>query len=539
MNTLPALLGQRLRRDWLQLLIWIIGIAALAGVAGTAVTETYGNEADRAGVLTLTASAPAILIFRGTPNGPDPGPFAFFLIFAFLALMAGLMSTFLAVRHTRADEEQGRAELIAATPAGRVRPTIATLLHGVLANVVVGLAVAAAFIAGGFDTAGSFTTGAATTAAGIAFLAFGLFAAQLFRTSRAANALSVTFVLVSYLLRGIGDATGTYSEDGMHVNPSWISWLSPIGWSQRTEAFDENTLAPLLISVAFAAVLVGLVFLFQSVRDQGASVLPARRGRGNAGPVLSSGFGLAWTLNRGAVISWAVGAFATGLLATSLTPLVDQMATDVPVVVETLQQTTPGASLEQALSATFFSIVGILAAAAALQVVIRARQEESHGTAELVLATPLSRIRWLVDYLGIAVVTVTVVIAVSLLGGILGAQGADDPAATIDTAVQGAVAQFPAALVFVAIGLLLFVLLPRFTVWLSWALLGVLGFLGVFGDLLGLPDWMHDLSPFAHSPVPVGDDVDWSGGVWMIAIAVAGAAVAVVAMRRRELAAGD
>ena len=45
-----------------------------------------------------------------------------FLIFPWLAMLAAFMSSFLAVRHTRMDEEQGRAELVAATPAGRIDP---------------------------------------------------------------------------------------------------------------------------------------------------------------------------------------------------------------------------------------------------------------------------------------------------------------------------------------------------------------------------------------------------------------------------------
>ncbi|WP_127792157.1 ABC transporter permease [Agromyces sp. LHK192] len=533
-----TLLGQRVRRDWLQLLLWIAGTAALAGAAGTAVTTTFADATERAGVLALTATAPAILIFRGTPNGADEGPFAFFLIFAFLALMAGLMSTFLAVRHTRADEEQGRAELVAATPAGRVLPTVATLAHGIGANVLLGLAVAAVFIAGGFDAGGSLTTGAATAASGVAFLGFGLFAAQLFRTSRAANAASVAFVLGAYLVRGIGDATGTYSDDGQHVTPSWVSWLSPIGWAQRTEAFDANDLTPLLLSLGFAAVLVGLVFAFQSARDQGASIFAGGRGRATAGALLSGGTGLAWALNRGAVIAWAVGAVATGLLATALSPLIDQIGTEVPAVAQTLQQLNPGGSMAQALTATFFSIVGILASAAALQVVIRARQEEAHGTAELILATPLSRLRWLSGYLVIGVVAVTAILASAALGGVVGAQRADDPAQAAGDALEAAAAQFPAALLFLAFGLLLLVFVPRLTIALAWAVLGVLAFLGVFGDLLGLPDWTHDLSPFAHSPVPVGDDVDWSGAFWMLGLAVVGTVAAVAGMRRRELATG-
>ena len=240
MNLLGVLLRQRLRRDRVQLVLWIVGTAALALMATTAVTTTFGDTAEREGILRLTMIAPAILMFRGTPNGADEGQFAFFLIFAFVALLAGLMSTFLAVRHTRGDEEAGRAELVAATPASRVLPTTATAIHGVLANAVLGLAVAVAFLASGLDVAGSFVTGAATAACGVAFLSLGLVSAQLFRSSRAANSAGVAVVIAAYFVRGIGDAAGEPSDDGLARTPLWISWLSPIGWGQRTGAFAEN-----------------------------------------------------------------------------------------------------------------------------------------------------------------------------------------------------------------------------------------------------------------------------------------------------------
>ncbi|WP_448002583.1 ABC transporter permease [Agromyces bauzanensis] len=538
MNLLWVLLRQRLRRDRAQSALWVVGIAALALMATTAVTSTFGDSAERAGILRLTMVAPAILMFRGTPNGAEEGQFVFFLMCAFLALLAGLMSTFLAVRHTRGDEEAGRAELVAATPASRMLPTTATVLHGVLANAVIGLGVAVAFVVSGLDVSGSFVAGAAVAACGVAFLSIGLVFAQLFRASRAANAAGVAAVIAAYFVRGIGDAAGEPSADGLHRTPLWISWLSPIGWAQRTGAFAENDLAPLLIALVFAVLLVALVYVFQSVRDSGASVLPGLRGRDHAGPLLSGSFGLAWKLSTGAVLSWAAGAAVMGALATSLTPLVDRFGSEVPEVAVRLQQMAgAGASLEQALTTTFFSVIGILAAACALQLIMRARQEEAHGTAEPVLATPVPRQRWLAEYGVVAFIGVVVVIAVSMLGAFAGAQSADDPAAMSQDAAQAAVAQLPAVFVYLGIGMLLFVLVPRVMIGVAWAALALGAFFGVFGELLGLPDWVHDLSPFAHSPLPVGDDVDWTGGVWMIAIGAAAVGVAIVAMRRRELVA--
>lgn len=537
MSLLGPLLAHRIRRDRIQLALWIVGTAALALMATTAVADSFADRAEREGLLRLTSLAPAILAFRGTPNGAGEGEFIVFLILAILALLAGLMSTFLAVRHTRGDEEQGRAELVESTPAARTLPTVATVAHGVIANVILGIAVAAAFTAGGLAVDGSAVAGAAIASAGIAFLAIGLVGAQLFRTSRGANGFGVAAVLAAYLLRGVGDALGEPSADLLFRTPAWPSLLSPIGWAQRAEPYAANDLMPAALSLGFAAVLIGLVFAFQSVRDSGASLLPDARGRDHAGSLLSGALGLAWRLNSGVILAWALGAVVFGVLATTLTPLVDEISAETPAIAETLRRFAgDGASLEEAFIGTLFTMVGLLAAAAALQVVIRARLEEAHGTAEPVLAAAVRREWWLAGYAIIAAVAVTVVLAVSAAGAVVGAQSADDPATMAGQALEASLAQVPAVLVYLAVGMLVFVLAPRLTIPVAWTLLGLGAFFGLLGELIGLPEWLHDLSPFSHSPVPLGGEVDWTGGFWMLAIAAVGIAGAIVGMRRRELA---
>lgn len=133
-----ALWGQRVRRDRVQLPIWILGAAALAAAADSGVSASYATEADRVSILALSLAHPVILLFRGLPSGPAEGAFIAFQIMPWLALLAALMSAFLAVRHTRADEELGRAELVAATAAGRAVPLAATIAHGLVANIALG-----------------------------------------------------------------------------------------------------------------------------------------------------------------------------------------------------------------------------------------------------------------------------------------------------------------------------------------------------------------------------------------------------------------
>jgi ABC-2 type transport system permease protein len=535
MSELAALLRQRIRRDRLQLIFWIGGTALLALFAASAVATTYGDAAERNQILALAIQSPAILILRGLPQGGGLDAFVFFEIFTYLALPAAMMSTFLAVRHTRAEEESGRAEVIGSTPAARVLPTVATLVHGVGANILIGLGVFAGLALGGMAVDGSLVAGVATTATGIVFLSIGMLSAQFIRTSRGANGLSIALVGIAFLLRGVGDALGTQTGP-LSMASAWPSWLSPIGWAQHTAAYTENTLAPLLLSAGLAALCLVAVFVLQGVRDSGASLIPERRGRASAGATLSSSFGLAWRLQWGTILGWSVGGAAFGLLAGSLSSLVQQAAASDPSIQQSLQSIVGSAgSMTQTLVAAMFSFVGVLAAACATQAVIRMRQEEALGTAELVLSSPVSRVRWLVDYLVLGLVAIAIVLAVSAGVAALSLAASGDGSVSAGDVFTTAVAQVPAALIYLGVLALLFVLVPKAMIGAGWALVAVGVVVGNFGGLIGMPEWLRDVSPFTHTPVITGSTTDWSGAVWMAAIAGVAVGASVVLMRRREL----
>ncbi|MGO4385636.1 ABC transporter permease [Specibacter sp. RAF43] len=537
MNTLGTLVRQRLRRDRWQLVLWIAGTGLLGLFSATAIAQSFGDAAGRANILALAVSTPAILMVRGLPQGAGLGPFTFFEIYTFLALLAGLMSTFLAVRHTRAEEESGRAELLAATPAARNLATAATVVHGVLANLGMAVAVALGFLAGRLDVGGSVCAGVAVGAAGLSFFGVGLLAAEFMRTSRGANGVAAGAVVLGYFLRGIGDASSSAGADALHRVAGWPSWISPIGWGQQVAAFGANDYLPLLLNAVFAAACVLAVFVLQSRRDTGASLLTGRAGRPAARGWLNGTPALAWRLQWPSILGWCVGGAATGLLAGSLSSLVAQINSSDEAVLNTLAKMVPGTTQTptQLLLAVMFSIVGVMAAACAVQAVIRLRQEESGGTAELLLAAPVSRVRWLADYLFLGVVAVVLVLLSAAVFAMVSAVGAGEPAGPAGDAFAAAAAQLPAGLVYLGVVALLFVLLPGGATAAGWSVLGLGVVLGIFGSMVGLPDWAQKLSPFQHTPVPFGAGADWSGGIWMLVIAVAAAAVAVRLMRRREL----
>ena len=80
-------------------------------------------------------------------------------------------------------------------------------------------------------------------------------------------------------------------------------------------------------------------------------------------------------------------------------------------------------------------------------------------------------------------------------------------------------------------------LLPRWSVGLSWALVVSAIFVGpMFGPSLGLPTWLLDLSPFTHVPNAPAVSISLGPVLGLVAACALLAGAGAVAMRHRNLA---
>ncbi len=110
-----------------------------------------------------------------------------------------------------------------------------------------------------------------------------------------------------------------------------------------------------------------------------------------------------------------------------------------------------------------------------------------------------------------------------------------------DTSVEGwtvwetAAAQLPAALIYLAVPALVFVLRPSATIAMGWALLGAGVVLGIFGGMVGLDQDVRNIFPFSHTPAPDGTTTGWTGVWWMLGIAVLAALTSLLGIKRREI----
>ncbi|MFB9652837.1 ABC transporter permease [Pseudarthrobacter oxydans] len=539
MSGVLRLLLFQARRDRVAVPVWILGITLLSFATSTAVATQFGDEAAQVAILTLAAANPAFLFLRGLPDGTGVGAVVFFQGYAFTAVLAGLMSTLLVVRHTRSDEELGRAELLGSVPIPRAASLAATLLLGTAANLVLAVFVAGAFIAAGLPAAGSAAAGAAVGSVGTFFVALAAVAAQALPSGRSANGAAAGLVGVAYLVRGIGDALGTPSADLLHVASAWPSLLSPIGWGQRTRPFSSPDLAFLLVPLAAAAVLAALAVVIRRRRDVGASLLPERLGKERAGLGGRSFVGLAWRLQRSTLAGWCVGAAALGAVAGVLSPMASETVSSIAPLRELIARLVPGGQtgLIDVFVTALLGMAGVFAAAAGIQAVLRMRAEEAEGRAEILLSAPVSRARWLGANLFVAAVSAAVV---STTAGAAAAVGlavsgtSDGPAWSL---VPAALAHVPAALVFATAAAVAFALAPRLSILVAWGVLAVAIVLGEFGELFGLPAWLQDASPFRHSSAMPVESFNQAGAAGLLLVAAAGAALAAYFLRRRDLAA--
>lgn len=514
------------RRDRVKTLAWAVAIAVLVFYTVTTYKSTYSSPEELASYGRIVEESPAARAFSGPGYGlaedPSPGAVTANETLSFLAVAFGLMSIFLVVRNTRAEEEDGRAELLAAGCISRGARSVAALTVLVGVNALLGAALAAMLAAFGLGAEGSLLYGAALAGVGLFFGAAALLAAQLSVHARVANAIAGASLGAAYLIRALGDMAG-----------SWVSWLSPIGWAQQVRPFAGDRAWVLALLLGGAALLAVAALAVEARRDLGAGAIGSRPGPAVGKPWLSHPLGLPFRLQRLALAGWAIGVAVLGVTYGSVTDEVERMIADNPELADFLART--GGDLVGSYFATVLLIVALVATGFATQSLLRIRAEETTGRAEAMLAFGLSRLGWVAGYL---VLTTAGVVAIVVLGGAatgLGYAATGGPAGDIGRLALIGLAWAPAVLAAAGLVVCVIAFLPRFSQ-AAWVFLGLFAVLGFLGQSLDLPSWLLNLSPFEHVPRAPAEDLAAAPILALTAAAAALTAAAALRLRARDIA---
>jgi ABC-2 type transport system permease protein len=512
-----------LRRDRIVLPLWVLLLSMpLATVYVGSIEKVYPDQAARAGFAAMIMASPAQRALYGNIYNDSLGATGVWKAGMF-HLLIGVAVILTVIRHTRADEETGRAELIDSTVVGRYASLTAALLLSFGASVLTGFIGAAGLLGTNVPAEGSLAFGAALACSGLVFTAAAAVAAQLSTSARFARGVAFAMLAAAFTLRAAGDAGSTA-----------LSWFSPLGWSLQVRPYAGDRWWVLLLHLATTALLTALAYRLLAGRDVGAGLIAERPGPAGATALLRNAFGLAWRLDRGALVLWTVGLCLYGLLIGSIVHGIgDQLggntARDIVVRMGGSQV------VEQAFVAAAFCMLGMMAAAFAVSLTLRLHQEETGQHAETLLSGSVSRSRWLTGHLVLALVgsALAIVIAGAVAGLTYGI-AAHDVGGKLLMVVGTALVQLPAVWLPAAVTVALFGLAPRFSP-VAWGVL--VGFVALYliGELSGFPQWVLDLEPFAHVPSVYGNAFTAVPLLVLLTIDAGLIALGLAAFRRRDV----
>jgi len=515
-----------LRRDRIWWPAWIVLIWVQVVATAGAYESLYPSPESRLGLGTTMGQNTSLRALYGPVfDLTSAGGFTAWRIGGFASAVIGLMSLLAVIRHTRAEEEAGRLELLRSGVVGRHAPLAAALLVTIGANVMLAVSVIFGLISEGLPVAGAVALGLGFLGCGTVFAGLGAVTAQISENARPARGMAASVLGGAYLLRAIGDSSNT---------ATWLSWLSPVGWVQQTRAFAHERWWVLGLPLILGVALIVLAGSLESRRDFGAGLRPSPLGPDRAGAGLSTTAALAWRLQRGSWLAWNIGiAIFGGALGSIANGVLDIFKGNARLE-EIIQRLGGTQSLIDAFFAAILPLLATVGTIHSVQAMLRFRSEETETRVEQVLGTAVTRTRIMGSHLVHAVASPPILMTVVGLsaGGAYAASVHD--ASKVWPVLGGALVLVPAMWVFTGVTMALVGLAPERSA-LAWGALASCGFLNQLGPILQLPDKVLRISPFANVPKFPGADLDIVPLVVLATIALVLTAFGIKGFRQRDV----
>ncbi|MFI9637888.1 ABC transporter permease [Nocardia sp. NPDC051929] len=517
------LLRLYLRRDRIVLPLWTLLIGLMPAFQVASIRGLYDDQASLDSFARTTADSPALIAMYGPVFSSALGSIGTWKAGAMYTMIA-IATVLTVIRHTRVEEETGRAELVGATSIGRYAGLTATLLMTYSGALLAGIVCALSLYGTDLPGAGSMAFGAALAASGIVWAAVAAVAAQVSAGARVARGVAFGALGAAFALRAVGDA-------GNGV----LSWLSPIGWSLQIRPYAGERWWVLLLFAALAVLGTGVAYALLGNRDVGSGLIAERPGPSTAAAILSGPFGLAWRLQRGTLLAWTVGFALYGLLIGGAVNSVGDMLDGSASIRDMVTRMGGSQQLQQSFITYALTMLAAAASAYSISAALRLHDEETSARVEATLSGAVGRVRYALSHIGFALLGPAAALLVSGVAiGIVYGAADGDLGTKLSQSLAAAAVQVPAVWVVTGIAVALYGLAPRFAP-VAWGVLSAMVVIFFVGSLDGLPHWMLDLVPFVHPPKVPGAEFQAQPLLWLLATAVALLAVGITAFRSRDL----
>ena len=497
-----------LRRDRVKLPLWIGGIVVTLVAMIPLLRNVYGDAASLAGVYAVISSNPAGLFMTGPMDGPTFSAFMTIETLLWWGMVIAFLNTLLITRHTRHNEEIGAQELLLSGRMHRSSGLAAALIvaAGVNALIVLGIGIGVQLVGAPWSTSQTWLYALALGGFGLVWASIAAVIAQLVESRRSANGILAGLIGAVFVIRGLGDFLGSTDAVGLH-QPAWISSLSPFGWLQATRPLTVGEWAPLLISLAAIIVMTIVGFVLLANRDVGAGLMPSRKGRARASRLRQTPLGLTLYLQKNVFIGWLAGVLVMVGTIGALVPQMSEIyggSDSMRQMIESIGGT--GALIPSFLSA-MMAIICLMVFAYVIQGLGKLRSEEASGHLENVLATGLSRGKWLGLHAVVVLTGGLVMLALTGLILALCVNGLSDFSVDTGQYALAGLSYAPVMLAFAGLYLLLFGLVPQAASGVTWLYFGFVTFALWLGPIMQLDQSIMNLSIMEHIAAPPAEKI--------------------------------
>ena len=516
-----------LRRERINSTVWILLTAGLLAL----IAGGMQGAMDEASIIEMAVvmENPAMIAMLGPLIGTSFGAFFTSMMLVFTGIAVALMNIMFIVRHTRADEEKGRYEVLRSLPTGRLSNLNAAMIAVAIINIVLAIVTGLLLFAVGDDTmtfGGAMLFGAALGSMGLVFAAITAVFAQLSQSSRGATSYSFMFLGLFYMMRAIGD-----------VSFEPFALVSPLGMITRAEAFAGNHWWPVVVLLVVAVPIAALAYRLNFSRDMDQGIIPDKQGKAHGGWFTKSIFGFTLKLLTFSLIVGTIAIFGIGASYGTIMG-------DIEGFIETnefYQQMIlwmDGISMPLLFAGMINFFAAMMALIPMLLYVLKIRAEEKDHRAELIIASPINKYKYFGGFIVVAFVSSFVLQTLTAVGLWASASAVlPDPAEfPLSSVLMGNLVYLPAIWVMIGLAVLLIGMLPKLT-GIIWAVYGFALFMGMFGRMDILPAWTNNLSPFGFVPQYPMEAITWLPLIVLAVVAVGLTVVGLVGYRRRDIGA--
>lgn len=484
-----------------KIIAWVSGIVLVSLAVALAYPEIYTTQEDIMG-FAFTMENPAMAALVG--SNYNMADFNIGVIYAsemllFTSLAVAVMNILLMKSSSRGDEEEGRLEIVQSLPVGKTSYLTASFIMVFLVNLSIivlltlGLGLFGEEV---FSWESSLLYSSILGTTGLFFAGITGVSAQLASSVYGTNILSMSILLLSYIIRVIGD-----------VQNETLSLLSPLGWATRTEVFVEDHWLPFVVLIAGAVVFIILAFILHARRDMFAGILPDRPGKQHASAFLKSIPGIVWHLEKTKTIAWF---FLIFFLSTAFGSILGELETyfsDMELIKQFLIGSASDEMVEQFVS-FMFAIMSVFSLFPVISVLFGVKSEEIKGHIEHFYARSISRNKIMGTYFILAFFTGVLMQLATALGVYLSSSEVLENMFSLRTLIEMSLVYLPAIFLVIGLAALFVGFLPKFTP-IVWGYVVFVVVILYLGSILDFPEWMNTLSVFHHVPEYPHEEINW------------------------------